>query len=134
MPASLEHRQRQRAELLRQLAAFGDLRPGSISRPNKRCGKPSCHCARDGDAGHPGRAQLTSKVAGKTVTEALSSPASQRKAEREIEEYRRFQQWTRSFVEVNVAICRLRPVDEGGELSTQEKKRPKRSSKRSPPK
>lgn len=132
MPSSLEHRQRQRADLLRQLAAFGDLRPGSISHPNKRCGKSSCHCARDGDTGHRGRAQLTSKVAGKTVTETLSSPASQRKAEREIEEYRRFQQWTRSFVEVNVAICRLRPVEEDVELTPQEKKRPKRSSKRSP--
>ncbi len=132
MTASLEHRQRQRAELLRQLAAFGDLRPGSISRPNKRCGKPSCHCARDGDAGHPGRAQLTSKVAGRTVTEALSSPASQRKAEREIEEYRRFQQWTRGFVEVNVAICRLRPVEDDAGLTPQERKTAKRSSKRSP--
>jgi hypothetical protein len=130
--ASLEQRQHQRSELLREIGTFGDLRPGSISSPNKRCGKPSCHCARDGDPGHPGRAQLTSKLAGKTATETLSSNAARRKAEREIDEYRRFQQWSRSFVEVSVAICRLRPVEDDSELSTQEKKRLKRSNKKSP--
>lgn len=134
MSASLDHYQRQRAQLVRQLVELGDLRPGSISRPTKRCGKASCHCSREGDPGHLGRAQLTLKAGGKTVTESLSSPAAQRKAEREIGEYRRFQQWTRSFVEVNIAICRLRPVEEDAELSVQEKKRPQRSSKKSPEK
>ncbi len=132
MTASFDQCQRQRAQLLRQLVQFSDLRPGSISHPTKRCGKPACHCSRSGDPGHPGRAQLTSKAAGKTVTESLSSPAVRRKVEREIGEYRRFQQWTRSFVEVNIAICRLRRVEEDAELSGQEKKRPTRSSKKSP--
>lgn len=131
MPAALDRYQLQRAQLVRQLVEFGDLRPGSISLPTKRCGKASCHCSRDGDPGHPGRAQLTSKAAGKTVTESLSNPAARRKAEREISEYRRFQQWTRGFVEVNIAICRLRPVEEDDELTPEEKKRPKRFSKKS---
>ncbi len=134
MTASLQQYHHHRAELLRQLVEFGDLRPGSISSPTKRCGKSSCHCSRDGDPGHPGRAQLTSKTAGKTVTESLSGPAARRKAEREIGEYRRFQQWSRRFVEVNTAICRLRPVTEDAAWSPQEKKRPQRSSKKSPKK
>ena len=105
MTASLDQCQRQRAQLLRQLVGFSDLRPGSISHATKGCGRPSCHCSHSGDPGHPGHAQLTSKAAGKTVAESLSSRAVRRKVEREIGEYRRFQQWTRSFVEVNIAIC-----------------------------
>ena len=131
MATSLEQCRRQRARLLRQLVEFGDFRPGSISKPTKRCGKPSCHCAKDGDSGHPGRAQFTAKVAGKTVTESLPSRSSQLKAKREIGEYRRFQQWSSSFVEVNIAICRLRPVEEDMDLTSQEKKRSKRSHKKS---
>ena len=131
MTTSLEQCRRQRARLLRQLVEFGDFRPGSISKPTKRCGKPSCHCAKDGDSGHPGRAQFTAKVASKTVTESLPSRSSQLKAKREIGEYRRFQQWSSSFVEVNIAICRLRPVEEDMDLTSQEKKRSKRSNKKS---
>ncbi len=131
MTTSLDRCRRQRAQLLRQLVEFGDFRPGSISSPTKRCGKPSCHCAKEGEGGHPGRAQFTSKIAGKTVTESLPSRVAQSKAKREIGEFRRFQQWTSSLVEVNIAICRLRPVEEDTELSSQEKKRPKQSNKKS---
>ena len=134
MTTSLEQCRRQRARLLRQLVEFGDFRPGSISKPTKRCGKPSCHCAKDGDSGHPGRAQFTAKVAGKTVTESFPSRSSQLKAKREIGEYRRFQQWSSSFVEVNIAICRLRPVEEDMDLTSQKKNGrsdPTRSRRRS---
>jgi hypothetical protein len=35
-----------------------------------------------------------------------------RKAEREVAEFRKFQQLTREFVEVNAEVCRLRPIEE----------------------
>ena len=56
--------------------------------------------------------RLTYKVNGKSVTESFASPAAQRKAETEVATFRRFQQWSRSFVEVNEQICRTRPVEE----------------------
>jgi hypothetical protein len=46
-------------------------------------------------------------VNGKTVTESFRAPADQRKAEREIEAFRRYRQLERSFVEVNEMICRV---------------------------
>jgi len=55
---------------------------------------------------------LTYKVNGKTVTESFATPAQQRKAEREIEAFRRYRQLERSFVEVNEKICRARPVED----------------------
>ncbi len=131
MSPSLAAYEHQREGLLQQVARFGDRRPGSISAPKRRCGKPSCHCARPGDPGHQDNVQLTYKVAGKTVTQSLPTPAARRKAAGEIAQYRRFQQWSRRLVEVNQQICRLRPLDEEGEpRSPQEKKRQKRFSKR----
>ena len=130
MDISLPSLERERDELLQQVAGWGDLRRGSISSPTRRCGKPACHCARPGTPGHQGNTQITYKVQGKTVTRSLPTPADRRKAEREIGEYRRFQQWSRAFVEANEKICRLRPVEEEEEeqaasLTAQEKKRPR---------
>jgi hypothetical protein len=43
---------RQRRNLHDQLAALGDLRPGSLTARYRKCGKPTCHCADEGDPGH----------------------------------------------------------------------------------
>jgi hypothetical protein len=61
----------------------------------------------------------TYKAEGKTISEALPSPAAVRKAEREISEFRKYQQMSRDFIEVNEKICRLRPVQDT--LTLQEK-------------
>jgi hypothetical protein len=128
MPASLSELEQQRAALLQHISELGDLRPGSITGTGGRCGNPGCHCHRANDAGHGPHPRLTYKVAGKTVTESFATPAAQRKAEREIETFRQYQELSRSFVAINEQICRSRPLEDG--LSLQEKKRPKRSSKR----
>ena len=73
--------------------------------------------------------RLTYKWRGKTVTEALPSPAAVRKAEQEIVEFRRYRQLSRELVDVSEQVCRLRPVEET--LTPQEKKRPKRSARKS---
>jgi hypothetical protein len=54
-----------------------------------------------------------------------------RKAQREVAEFHKFQALSQALVEVNERICQLRPVEGEEELSEQEKKRQKRSSKRS---
>lgn len=68
------------------------------------------------------------------MTESLSGRAKLQKAEREIAEFRKFQQLTRAFVEVNAQICRLRKAgtESEQELRAQEKQPRKRSSGRSP--
>ena len=121
--------ERQRSHLLAQLSQLGDLRPGSVTGIIRRCGKPTCHCAQPKDAGHGPTLRLTYKAHGKTICEALPSTASVRKAEREIAEFRKFQELSRSFLEVNEKICRLRPVEEET-LTPQEKKQRKRSTRK----
>ena len=117
-------------ELLHQFTELGDFQPGSITSATRRCGKSACHCAKPNDPGHGPHYQLTQKVDGKTVTQNLPSPAAIRKAEREIAQYRKFRTLTDELVDVNRKICRLRPVEEAGPTA-QEKKRPKRSDKKS---
>src|SRR5215468_1564078 len=130
MQQSLAELEQQRSRVVAQLSQLGDLRPGSVTGIVRRCGKPSCHCAQPGDPGHGPTLRLTYKVQGKTISEALPTPASVRKAEREIAEFRKFQELSRSFLDVNEKICRLRPVEEQP-LSAQEKKRRKPSNKKS---
>lgn len=129
MSESLAELEQQRAAVLRQIAELGDFRAGSVTGTGGRCGTPGCHCHRPDDPGHSPHQRLTYKVNGKTVSESFATPAAQRKAEREIEAFRRYRQLERSLVEVNEKICRARPVTES--LNTQEKKRSKRSSRKS---
>jgi hypothetical protein len=122
MSETLSALETRRGELLRALGQIDDMRPGSIVGAVWRCGKPTCHCAQPDDPGHGPNLRLTYKWHGKTVTLSLPTPAAVRKAELEIAEFRKFQELTRSFIEVNEQICRLRPVEEQA-LSEQEKKR-----------
>lgn len=129
MPESLSALKARRAELLHSIANLHDMRPGSIVGAVWRCGKPTCHCAQPDDPGHGPNLRLTYKWRGKTVTEALPSPAAVRKAEQEIAEFRNYQQLSRELVEVSERVCRLRPVEET--LTPEEKKRPQQSGRRS---
>jgi hypothetical protein len=133
MPDSLPALEAQRLALLLQISRLGDFRPGSITPTRGRCGNPNCHCHQPNDPGHGPNDRLTFKRKGKTITETFPTAVAQRKAQREIEEFRRFQQLTRALLEVNEKICRLRPVPEAP-TSGQEKKRLKPSRKKSPAK
>jgi len=124
MPDTLEALESQRSGLLEEFLRLGDLRPGSITAVVRRCGKPSCHCARPNDPGHDPQFRLTRRVAGKGVTESFPSPAALRKAQQEVAEFHRFQRLSEDLVSVNEKICALRPVEtrQGG-WTDQEKKR-----------
>ena len=133
MPSSLESLEQQRIKIVEQIVQLHDLRRGSITSTTGRCGKPNCRCHRPNELPHGPTDRLTYKVKGKTVSESLPNPAAIAKAEREVAEFRNYQQLSQQFVEVNTRICELRPVAETVP-SAQEKKLPKRSGKKSPAK
>jgi hypothetical protein len=132
MPQTIADLEQERAKLITEMSRLEDLRPGCITGIVRRCGKPTCHCAKPGDPGHGPTLRLTYKAEGKTISEALPTPATVRKAEREIGEFRKYQQISRDFIGVNEKICQLRPAED--RLTSQEKKRPKRSIRKSPAK
>ena len=129
MPESLTALEQQRFSVLTQILELGDLRSGSITAINGRCGKPSCHCHLPDQPGHGPNFRLTRKIDGKTVSESFSSAAELRKAQREVEAFHRFRQLSQELLEVNEKICRARPVEDA--ISPQEKKRRRPSSERS---
>ncbi len=129
MTDSLPELERRRTDLLAQISQLADFRSGSITSTQGRCGNPNCRCHKPGEPGHGPNLRLTYKVQGKTITESFATPASQRKAQRELAEFARYRELSRAFIEVNAQICRARPVAET--LSPEEKKRPKRSGRKS---
>lgn len=133
MPQSLGDLEQQRSAILQRLTDLGDLRPGSITTTSGRCGKANCRCHRPNEPPHGPTDRITYKVEGKTVSQSLANPAALARAEREVAEFRNYQQISQQFVEVNTRICELRPVVESTP-SAQEKKRSKRSSRKSPAK
>jgi hypothetical protein len=85
---SLPQLEAERSQILQQFTTtLGDLRPGSICAVTRRCGKPTCHCAKPSDPGHDPQLRLTRKVGGKTIAESFPSPAAWHKAQAEIAEY-----------------------------------------------
>ena len=120
-----------RSRLLDEFLGLGDLRPGSITAVVRRCGKPSCHCAKPNDPGHDPQFRLTRRVAGKTVTETFPNPTALRKAQQEVSEFHRFQKLSEELVSINEKICELRPgQQQRGGWTDQEKKRLLQSIKR----
>lgn len=132
MPDTLDVLEADRSRLLEEFLRLGDLRPGSITAVVRRCGKPSCHCARPNDPGHDPQFRLTRRVAGRSITECFPYPAALRKAQQEVAEFHRFQKLSEELVSVNEKICALRPLEtpQGG-WTDQEKKRLLQSIRRS---
>ena len=129
MPDSLNTLEQRRSDILSRILQLGDFRSGSITAIKGRCGKSTCRCHQPGQSGHGPNLRLTRKVNGKTISESFSSATELRKAQREVEAFHRFRQLSQELLEVNEKICRARPVEET--LSPEEKKRPKRSAKKS---
>ena len=70
----------------------------------RKCGKPQCHCARDGARGHGPSWSLTRAIKGKTVTKIIPASAVGQTRE-QIAEYHRFQKVVDELIETNVQIC-----------------------------
>lgn len=110
MPQSLAELEAARSKLLRRFLTLGDFRPGTMSAVARRCGRPTCHCARPDGAGHP-QLRLLRKVKGKSVAESFATPSAFRKAAQEVAEFHRLQDLTAELTAVNEQICRSRPAE-----------------------
>lgn len=132
MAETLEELETKRAALLRALSETGDMRQGSITESYRSCGKSTCGCARPKHPGHGPFYAFTRKVNGKTQTIQLRPGPELSKLLREVETYHRFRRAIEDLVEVNEAICRLRPAEVETESSQRQalKKKLPRSSRR----
>ena len=104
MSQSLDALHQERERLVEQLSGLEPFRPGSLVGRYRKCGNPSCHCAKPGDRGHGPSWSLTRAVGGKTLTKIVQ-PDSVPAVRAQIERHRAMQKLLRRWVEVNVSIC-----------------------------
>ena len=106
-PSTLAELATRREQLLEQLASVGDLRPGTLTERFRKCGKPTCHCARAGDPGHGPVWTLVFTAAGKTKNRVIPADAVAR-TRAQIAEYKRLRLLTSELIEVSEALCHAR--------------------------
>lgn len=94
-----------RHHLKLQLAQIGEMRPGSLVARFRKCGKPSCHCAKKDAQGHGPSYSLTHPVAGKTVTRVIPAGPAVEQTRGQLEEYHRFRQLVQQLVAISEQIC-----------------------------
>jgi hypothetical protein len=109
MPESLDlaSLRLQRDQLTAAIAQVHDMRPGSLVPRFRKCGKPSCHCAKKGDKGHGPSYSLTHSVAGKTITHVIPTGPAVDRTREQLEEYHRFRELVQQLVTVSEQICDL---------------------------
>lgn len=115
--ATLEAR---RQRLYQALAALGDLRRGTISVNYRKCGKPTCGCARSDHPGHGPQYLWNATIAGKSRARNLRLGPELEKVGHEVETYRAFVRLCTELVALNEQICELRPVRAVGDARERE--------------
>lgn len=76
---------RARDDLAGQLGLLADFTPGTVQETWSKCGKPSCHCAKEGDPGHGPRLLWVRYENGRTrsrTVPALSAEVFRQQVER----------------------------------------------------
>lgn len=128
----LEHLLSQREQLRKQLDTLGEFRPGHLSQHVRKCGDPSCHCAKPDGARHRSW-QLTGKINGKARCRGIGE--SELSATRtHLARYQKFQHWVGQFIELNESICDLQMRSARAQKKTSSRRRGTSMRLRSPPK
>ena len=127
--------EQQREEVREQIAAVGNLRPGSLVERYRRCGKPNCHCAQPGAKGHGPSWSLTRAVGGKTITKVIPAGPPVERTRDQIAEYRRYKELVQQFVNLSEQLCDARLREGQAEAKATAKKGglKQRSRRRSSP-
>ncbi len=105
--STLDSLLRRREQIRTELASIGDLRPGSLKSRFRRCGKPSCRCAREGHPGHGPSWFLSRIVKGKMHCRGIPAHALA-ETRRQVVECGRLRELTRELMEVSDRICDFR--------------------------
>jgi hypothetical protein len=122
-------------QLLENLRQIGFFRRGTVNTFLRKCGRKECACNKPGHPGHGPQTTLTSKRGDKTFSRNLPSAAVVEVVEEQVRNHDLFMEWCKEWVELNEKISDLKLEEalsgQGPERSAVEKKRRKRSFRRS---
>jgi hypothetical protein len=120
--SEIERLTHHRDQLKAEIAKIGDMRPGSLIPRFRKCGKPTCHCAREGSTGHGPSWSLTREVKGKTVTKIIPSDAAVETTKQQLSEFKRFRKLSRELIEVSDKLCDTKLAEAKAEAGATAKK------------
>lgn len=95
---------KQKEAILQQISELDDFRQGSLSPRYRKCGKPYCHCAKEGSKGHGPLWMTTRSVKGKTISKAIPKDKVDTTF-KQIEVFHSFQNLVHDYIETNIHIC-----------------------------
>lgn len=108
----LQSLENQREVLKRELAELEDMRQGSLVERYRKCGKPTCRCAKADAVGHGPSWSLTRAVKGKTRTTIIPSQAVE-STRQQLQRAKTFRALCQQLLEVNEKICDAKLADPG---------------------
>lgn len=107
--------------ILQQIRELDDFRQGSLSPRYRKCGKPYCHCAKEGSKGHGPLWMVTKSAKGKTISKAIPIDKVDITF-KQINTFHSFQKLVREYIETNIKICDFQ-LEKGKEASMEAKKK-----------
>ena len=112
MGNTIESLRGEREEILREISGLGEFRRGTVSASYRKCGKPGCRCAREGEEGHGPRYLWNGTTGGKSFAKNLHLGPEVEKYLEETERYRRFIDLSQRLIDVNEKLCDMMPARE----------------------
>ena len=107
---NLENLESKRKNLFNEISKLGDFRRGTISVNFRKCGKPTCKCAKPGNIGHGPQYLWNTTIEGKSYAKNLKLGSELQKYTEETENYKMFKNLSKQIIEVNEKICNLTPI------------------------
>lgn len=92
--------------VLDRIAAVPQFRRGSLQVGYRKCGRPSCRCARPGEQGHGPRGLWTRTVRGEGSRGQYIPVEQIDQVRAEVDHYAQFADLVEDYVELNEALCR----------------------------
>jgi len=118
MENSIDNLNLQKETILQQIKELDDFRQGSLSPRYRKCGKPYCHCAKEGSKGHW---MITRSVKGKTISKEIPKEKVDTTF-KQIEMFHSFQKLIHDYIETSINICDLQLEQDKKDSKEAEKK------------
>jgi hypothetical protein len=98
-----------RKNIIRKFKKLGRFRRGTIAIRYRKCGKKNCVCKKPGHIGHGPYYEWNTTIKGKSFAKNLTSGSELQKYKEETDNYIKYQELQKEFLQVNEEICNLTP-------------------------
>jgi hypothetical protein len=109
MDEKLIQLEEKRKNLIKMFKKLGRFRRGTIAVRYRKCGRENCACKKPGHIGHGPYYEWNTTIKGKSFAKNLTIGSELQKYKEETDNYIKYQELYREFLQVNEEICDLTP-------------------------